>query len=118
MGPDAASLASDAAPCGNSGRRASMKARTADELDPKLRSAVIEFLRDWLPTQAMETYRAMILADPEGWSRHPHFAADVITEHALRGNGITESVLGVESLETVWPELLREAVLTDRESDA
>jgi hypothetical protein len=29
---------------------------------------------------------------------------------ALRGNGFTERVVGVASLDAVWPELLREAV--------
>jgi hypothetical protein len=82
----------------------------ADRLDPALRDEVVAFLREWLPASAARAYRRMIAADPVDWSAHPHFQGGIIVEHALRGNGITEEVLGVESLEAIWPELLRLAV--------
>lgn len=75
-------------------------------IPPELLLAVVAFLRDWLPAQAKRTYRSMIAADPDHWHRHAHFAGGIIPEHALRGNGITEKVLGVRSLDAVWPELL------------
>jgi len=86
------------------------------ELDPAVRDAVVRFLRDWLPASARETYREMIRRDPEGWSRDPHFAEGVIVKHALRGNGITEKVLGIPDLNAVWPDLLRRAVCDPDES--
>jgi hypothetical protein len=78
-----------------------------------LLAAVVAFLRDWLPAQAKDTYRRMITEDPDHWHRHPHFAGGVIAEHALRGNGITEKVLGVKDMEEVWPALLELAVAED-----
>lgn len=81
------------------------------ELDPQIRDEIVRFLRDWLPSRAVATYRQMILSDPEGWWKHPHFAGGIILEHALRGNGITERVVGVRSLDALWPQLLEEAVL-------
>lgn len=78
---------------------------------PAVRDAVVAFLRDWLPPHARRTYREMILHDPDRWHRHPHFADGVIVRHALRGNGIDEAALGVPDLESVWPDLLRDAVL-------
>lgn len=68
-----------------------------------------------MPGPAAATYREMIKADPEGWCRHPHFGDGVVVEHMLRGNGITEKVLGVRSLDLVWAGLLREAVMKDEE---
>ncbi|HEX6924559.1 MAG TPA: hypothetical protein VF167_03990 [Longimicrobiaceae bacterium] len=82
-----------------------------DELDPEVRDQVVAFLRDWLPERAREVYREMILRDPEGWHRDPHFAGGIILEHALRGNGIDERALGVRDLTPLWPDLLRRAVL-------
>ena len=79
-------------------------------IPPDLLAAVVAFLRDWLPPQARETYRAMIAADPEHWPRHPHFSGGIIPQHAMRGNGITEKVLGVKDLEEVWPALLELAL--------
>ena len=84
-----------------------------DAIPADLLAAVVAFLRDWLPAQAKETYRGMIAEDPDHWHRHPHFAGGVIAEHALRGNGITEKVLGVKDLEEVWPALLELAVVED-----
>lgn len=83
-----------------------------------LRDEAVAFLRDWLPEQARRTYREMIRHDPGGWHRDPHFAGGIIAEHALRGNGITEVALGVPSLDAVWPELLRRAVLDDQSAPA
>jgi hypothetical protein len=80
------------------------------QIPPDLLASVVAFLRDWLPAQAKETYRKMIADDPDHWHRHPHFAAGIIAEHALRGNGITEKVLGVRSLDDVWPALLQMAL--------
>lgn len=53
----------------------------------------------------------MITADPERWSDDPHFRGGIIPHHALRGNGIDEKLLRVRDLNSIWPELLREAVL-------
>jgi len=75
-----------------------------------IRDEVVAFLRAWLPEEARRVYRDMMEDDPLHWSRDPHFAAGVIVEHALRGNGIDERTLGVRSLEEVWPDLLRRAV--------
>ena len=82
-------------------------------LDPQLLASIVAFLRDWLPAEAKRTYRAMLAADPDHWHRHPHFAGGIIQEHALRGNGITEKVLGVQSLDDVWPALLEMALRDD-----
>jgi hypothetical protein len=79
-------------------------------IPPDLLASVVAFLRDWLPAEAKRTYRAMIAEDPDHWYRHPHFAGGIITDHALRGNGINEKVLGVENLEAVWPALLELAL--------
>lgn len=78
-----------------------------------LRDEAVAFLRGWLPEAARRTYREMIRLDPDGWHRDPHFTGGVIVEHALRGNGITERALEIASLDAVWPELLRRAVLDD-----
>lgn len=83
--------------------------RRPQDAGQRWRNAV-DFLRRWLPTEAIIVYREMIQEDPTGWFRHPHFAGGVIVEHALRGNGINERALGVEDLDAVWPALLREAV--------
>lgn len=80
------------------------------QLPRDLLVSIVEFLRDWLPAEAKETYRAMIAEDPYHWHRHPHFAGGVIREHVLRGNGITEKVLGVRDLDEVWPALLVRAL--------
>jgi hypothetical protein len=87
------------------------------ELDPRVAQEVVDFLRDWLPASARQTYRAMIEEDPENWSRDPHFAGGIIVQHALRGNGITEKVLGIRDLNDVWPELLRRAVIDPAPGD-
>lgn len=84
------------------------------EIQPELLAQIVRFLRDWLPPQAREAYREMILLDSEYWYEDPHFAGGVIPKHILRGNGITEEVLGVEDLDEVWPALL-EKVVTDEE---
>lgn len=77
--------------------------------DPAWLEAVA-FLARWLPTDAKQVYRELIRADPDNWSRHPHFAGGIIVRHALRGNGIDERMLGVSDLNTVWPALLRFAL--------
>jgi hypothetical protein len=79
-------------------------------LDPILREDVVRFLRQWLPPDAVRAYRDAIRQDPYGWFRSPHFASGYVVQHLFRGNGITESALGVPSLEPYWPDLLREAV--------
>lgn len=81
-----------------------------------VRRAVVEFLRDWLPPEARRVYRQMMQDNPHHWSEDPHFAGGLIVEHALRGNGIDEALLGIEDLNAVWPELLRLAV--DGEEEA
>ncbi len=78
-------------------------------LEARARGELVAFLRRWLPGEAKAAYRAMIEADPLHWPEHPHFADGVIVK-VLRGNGFTERVVGVASLDAVWPELLREAV--------
>lgn len=78
---------------------------------PDVRHAVAEFLRDWLPPDALRVYRQMMIADPLHWSEDPHFDGGIIIKHALRGNGIDEALLGIDDLDAVWPELLRLAVL-------
>jgi hypothetical protein len=75
-----------------------------------LQREAIAFLRDWLPDEAKQVYRQMILEDPVNWSRHPHFSDGIIVKHALRGNGIDERALAVADLNKIWPELLRAAV--------
>jgi hypothetical protein len=79
-------------------------------VDPQALQEVVTFLREWLPASAIKTYRDMIDHDPEFWHRHPHFANGVVVKHFLRGNGITERVLGVEDLEEAWPEILLRVV--------
>lgn len=71
---------------------------------------VVAFLRRWLPDEARQVYREMIREDPATWYQHPHFSGGIIVKHALRGNGITERVLGVPDLNAIWPDLLRAAV--------
>jgi hypothetical protein len=80
-------------------------------MDPKVRDEVVEFLRGWLPEPAKRSYRGMMVRDPRNWQRHPHFRRGVIVRHALRGNGFTEELLGVPSLEPYWADLLARAVL-------
>ena len=92
-------------PGGREARRAALS-----PIPPDLLDAVVGYLREWLPEPAKEVYRRMIEEDPDHWPRHPHFAGGVIVEHALRGNGITEKVLGVPDLEAVWPGLLELAL--------
>ena len=70
----------------------------------------MEFLRNELPPEARRVYRELIRADPENWSRDPHFAGGIIVDHMLRGNGLDEVALGVSDLGPIWPELLRMAV--------
>jgi len=79
-------------------------------LNPQALEEVVEFLRGWLPPSSIRTYREMIERDPIYWHRHPHFAGGIVVEHFLRGNGITETVLGVDDLDKVWPEILRRVV--------
>lgn len=79
------------------------------QTDQTWREAV-RFLAAWLPVEAKQVYRELIQTDPVGWSRHPHFTGGIIVQHALRGNGITEQVLGVADLNAVWPALLRSAL--------
>jgi hypothetical protein len=75
-----------------------------------VRHEVVAFLRQWLPDEAKEVYRQMIRDDPVNWWRDPHFASGIIEKHALRGNGITERVLGVSDLGAIWPDLLLAAL--------
>jgi hypothetical protein len=82
-------------------------------MDPKVEAEVVEFLRDWLPETAKRTYRRMMARDPLDWKRDPHFGRGVIVRHALRGNGYTERLLGVRSLEPYWADLLARAVRED-----
>jgi hypothetical protein len=81
-------------------------------MDPQLRDAAVQFIRQWLPDRAQAVYRALIAADPESWRAHPHFAGGIIVDHVLRGNGLTEAALGVADLNELWPDLL-ELALTD-----
>ena len=71
---------------------------------------LVEFLRRWLPDEAVRTYRAMIDADPERWYLDAHFSGGVIVNHALRGNGIDERALGIRDLDAIWPAILEAAV--------
>jgi hypothetical protein len=82
-------------------------------MDPVGWNAALEFLRAWLPGPVRETYRRLMLTDPQGWWTHPHFAGGIAVDHLLRGNGIDERLLGVGSLDEVWRELLREAVMDE-----
>jgi hypothetical protein len=82
-------------------------------MDPNVEDEVVEFLRDWLPETAKRTYRRMMAGDPLNWKRDPHFRRGVIVHHALRGNGYTEKLLGVPSLEPYWADLLARAVRED-----
>ena len=91
--------------------------KALSQIRPDLLAAVVAFLRDWLPAQAKETYRTMIAEDPDHWHRHPHFASGVIRDHALRGNGITEKVLGVKDLDEVWPALLEQVLREDIQAE-
>lgn len=80
-------------------------------MDSDALAAVVSFLREWLPDSAIGTYRAMIEHDPQHWHRHPHFGEGIVVKRFLRGNGITEQVLGVDDLNEVWPEVLRRVVV-------
>ena len=84
-------------------------------MDPKVCEEVVEFLRDWLPEPAKQAYRGLMERDPQNWPRDPHFARGVIVRHALRGNGYTEELLGVPSLEPYWADLLARAVRGDED---
>lgn len=79
-------------------------------MDPKVQDEVVEFLRAWLPEAAKRAYREMIEEDPRHWSHHPHFRSGWVVRNALRGNGFTERVLGVRSLDPYWADLLARAV--------
>lgn len=79
-------------------------------MDPRTRDEVSAFLRRWLPPAARDAYARLIFSDPAGWTRHPHFRGGLIVRCALRGNGYTERLLDVRSLDEVWPELLEHAV--------
>lgn len=85
--------------------------------DPAVMEEAVAFLREWLPNEAISTYREMIRSDPAAWYLDPHFSGGLIVKHALQGNGITAYDLGVRSLEEVWPDLLRRAVLEAPESN-
>jgi hypothetical protein len=93
-----------------SGRNAVPEGRPPVVIDPRVRDEVVAFLREWLPREAQDMYRQMIQENPDGWSRDPHFAGGLVSEHFLRGNGIDERVLGILDLDRVWPDLLRRAV--------
>jgi hypothetical protein len=80
-------------------------------MDPATRDEVADFLRRWLPPAALDTYARLMASDPANWSRHPHFRGGLVVRCALRGNGYTERLLGVASLDEVWPDLLERAVL-------
>jgi len=82
-------------------------------MDPKVRDEIVDFLRGWLPEPAKRSYRRMMARDPQNWKRDPHFRRGVIVRHALRGNGYTEKLLGVPSLEPYWADLLARAVRDD-----
>jgi hypothetical protein len=82
-------------------------------MNPSVQEEVVAFLRGWLPESAKQTYRELIAEDPQNWSTHPHFREGVIARHVLRGNGFTEKVLGVASLDPYWPDLLARAVAED-----
>ena len=86
------------------------RARTVDEMDPRLRAEAVAFLSNWLPERVKAVYRALIDEGPESWRAHPHFAGGVIVDHVFRGNGLTEDTLDVEDLNEVWPELLHLAL--------
>jgi hypothetical protein len=82
-----------------------------DELDPVLVREIVEFLRDWLPSSAISTYRTMMLEDPDRWPQHPHFSGGLVVRHMLRGNGLSRELVRPDLLDAIWPELLRRAVL-------
>jgi predicted GNAT family N-acyltransferase len=84
--------------------------KAGEPMSPEIRDEVTAHLRRWLPPAARAAYARLIDADPAGWSRHPHFRGGLIVRCALRGNGYTERLLGVSSLDEVWPDLLRRAV--------
>jgi hypothetical protein len=84
--------------------------RLSPEASKQRCEEAIAFLRRWLPDEAKEVYRQMIKENPRGWWHDPHFAGGIIVEHALRGNGIDERALGVDSLDFIWPDLLAAAV--------
>jgi hypothetical protein len=104
----------------SAGARGRRVADRVEDMDPAVRAEVVAFLRGWLPERAKAVYRTMVAEDPEGWRAHPHFAGDLIVEHALRGNGITAEGLGVTCLKRIWPELLELALNaeeTEREAE-
>jgi hypothetical protein len=88
-----------------------MRESRIDELDPPLVREIVSFLRDWLPSSAISTYRTLMLDDPDHWPQHPHFGGGVVVRHMLRGNGLPVELVGAELLDAIWPELLRRAVL-------
>jgi hypothetical protein len=82
---------------------------------PEMRAAAVDFIRDWLPSHAKRAYLHMIRQDPDGWTTDPHFADGVFVEHVLRGNGLDEQALGVDDLDSLWPELLVAALEPDND---
>lgn len=84
--------------------------REVEAVDQRAEDEIVLFLREWLPEPVKEEYRKLMRANPNGWHRHPHFANGIVVVHLLRGNGISESALGVRSFDTIWPKLLRLAV--------
>lgn len=79
-------------------------------MDPGLRREAVEFLRHWLPREVRSVYRKLIASNPDDWHLHPHFQSGFFVESVLRGNGLTEETLGVEDLDTVWAQLLAQAL--------
>jgi hypothetical protein len=88
-----------------------MRESRIDELDPMLVGEIIGFLREWLPSSAISTYRTLMLEAPDRWSQHPHFGGGLVVRHMLRGNGLPEELVRTELLDAIWPELLWRAVL-------
>jgi hypothetical protein len=82
-------------------------------MDPRLRHEAVQFIREGLPAEARNTYRALMASNPEGWHRHPHFKSGFFVNSVLRGNGLTEETLGVEDLGAIWAPLLALALAED-----
>lgn len=81
-------------------------------MDPTKEREVINFLREWLPTEVIDSYRELIESQPDDWQDDPHFQGGIAVKHLFEGNGITARSLGVPSLESIWPDILRKAVCT------
>jgi len=83
----------------------------AEAMTPDPNPAAIEFLREHISIEQ----HALILADIrraglDSWTAHNRFPFGSTVRSALRSAGFNEQVMGVESLDEIWGELVFRAV--------